>query len=193
MIIEKYLLSSTYNLGIVFAMNDIFSTQGIMVMLLVAYGFAMWTFLTNAPKVYTVMVSDIKIAQKFYEGLLKLNAADIPLHYYYTPEKNLGTLATVDPLHMSMNYTNTSNISLDTKHGLWYQLKNNTQLHIISGASYGHNHRQRHVCFENRCLETILLKIQAKRLKYRMRSKQPLNFLVKDIDERIIEMVEVKN
>lgn len=193
MVVEKYLLLSTYNLGIAFSVDNIFSTQGIIVMLLVAYGFSMWAFLTNAPKVYTVMVSDIKIAQKFYEGLLKLSAADIPLHYYYTPEENLGTLATADPLYMSMNYTSMSGLNPNRTYGLWYQLKKNTQLHIISGASYGHNNRQRHICFDNRCLETILLKVQAKRLRHKVRCKQPLNFLVKDIDERIIEMLEIKN
>ena len=193
MIVEKYSLLPEYNLATIFAMDNILSTQGIMVMLLVAYGLAMWTFLTNAPKVYTVMVSDIKIAQKFYEGLLKLNAADIPLHYYYTPTKNISTTATVDPLHMSVDYTSMGGMDMDTKYGLWYQLKKNTQLHIISGASYGYNNRQRHVCFDNHCLKTILLKIQAKRLRYKVRCKQPLNFLVKDIDERTIEIVEVKN
>ena len=193
MIVEKYSLLPEYNLATIFAMDNILSTQGIMVMLLVAYGLAMWTFLTNAPKVYTVMVSDIKIAQKFYEGLLKLNAADIPLHYYYTPTKNISTPATVDPLHMSVDYTSMGGMDMDTKYGLWYQLKKNTQLHIISGASYGYNNRPRHVCFDNHCLKTILLKIQAKRLRYKVRCKQPLNFLVKDIDERTIEIVEVKN
>lgn len=193
MIVEKYSLLPEYNLATIFAMDNILSTQGIMVMLLVAYGLAMWTFLTNAPKVYTVMVSDIKIAQKFYEGLLKLNAADIPLYYYYTPTKNISTPATVDPLHMSVDYTSMGGMDMDTKYGLWYQLKKNTQLHIISGASYGYNNRQRHVCFDNHCLKTILLKIQAKRLRYKVRCKQPLNFLVKDIDERTIEIVEVKN
>ena len=117
MIVEKYSLLPEYNLATIFAMDNILSTQGIMVMLLVAYGLAMWTFLTNAPKVYTVMVSDIKIAQKFYEGLLKLNAADIPLHYYYTPTKNISTPATVDPLHMSVDYTSMGGMDMDTKYG----------------------------------------------------------------------------
>ena len=36
------------------------STQGIMVMLLVAYAGAMWAFLSSAPKVHTVMVSDLR-------------------------------------------------------------------------------------------------------------------------------------
>ncbi|MDA0867720.1 MAG: glyoxalase-like domain protein, partial [Cyanobacteria bacterium] len=39
-------------------MDSLLSTQGIMVMLLVAYAGAMWMFLSSAPKVHTVMVSD---------------------------------------------------------------------------------------------------------------------------------------
>ena len=53
------------------ALDSLFSTQGIMVMLLVAYAGAMWMFLSSAPKVYTVMVSDLQNAQRFYEGLLE--------------------------------------------------------------------------------------------------------------------------
>jgi len=33
-------------------LDSLFSTQGIMVMLLAAYAGAMWMFLTSAPKVY---------------------------------------------------------------------------------------------------------------------------------------------
>ena len=47
------------------ALDSLFSTQGIMVMLLVAYAGAMWMFLSSAPKVYTVMVSDLQNAQRF--------------------------------------------------------------------------------------------------------------------------------
>lgn len=49
-------------------LDSLFSTQGIMVMLLAAYAVAMWMFLTSAPKVHTVMVSDLEIARQFYEG-----------------------------------------------------------------------------------------------------------------------------
>jgi hypothetical protein len=56
-------------------LDSLFSTQGIMVMLLVAYAGAMWMFLTSAPKVHTIMVSDLEIARQFYEGLLNLAAA----------------------------------------------------------------------------------------------------------------------
>jgi hypothetical protein len=168
--------------------DSLFSTQGIMVMLLVAYAGAMWMFLSSAPKVYTVMVSDLKIAQQFYEGLLELPAADVPLHYYYNYEQSLGAGA-IDPLYMS---TTTTNPSLGSD-GLWYQLKKNTQLHVISGASLGSKSRQRHVCFDRECLEEVLLRIQARRLRYKIRRDKPLNFLVKDYDDRVIEMAEVSN
>ena len=53
------------------------STQGIMVMLLVAYAGAMWMFLKSAPKVHTIMVSDLEVARRFYEGMLNLPVADV--------------------------------------------------------------------------------------------------------------------
>ena len=170
-------------------LDSLFSTQGIMVMLLVAYAGAMWMFLTSAPKVYTMMVSDLQIAQKFYEGLLDLPAAEVPLHYYYDYEQTLG-VSSIDPLYMSSNPTNPGMNSAD---GLWYQLKKNTQLHIISGASLGDKRRQRHVCFDHECLEEVLLRVQARRLKYKIRRDKPLNFLVKDYEERVFEMAEVSN
>ena len=80
-------------------LDSLFSTQGIMVMLLAAYAVAMWMFLTSAPKVHTVMVSDLEIARQFYEGLLNLAAAEVPLHYYYNYEQTLGA-ASLDPLYM---------------------------------------------------------------------------------------------
>lgn len=171
-------------------LDSLFSTQGIMVMLLVAYAGAMWMFLTSAPKVYTMMVSDLQVAQQFYEGLLDLPAADVPLHYYYNYEQTLGA-SSIDPLYMSPNPANPS--GLNGSDGLWYQLKKNTQLHIISGASPGDKRRQRHVCFDRECLEEVLLRVQARRLKYKIRRDKPLNFLVKDYDERVFEMAEVSN
>jgi hypothetical protein len=77
--------------------------------------------------------------------------------------------------------------------GLWYQLKKNTQLHVISGASTGEKNRQRHVCFDRDCLEQVLLRVQSRRMKYKIRAEKPLNFLVKDFDGNIIEMAEVSN
>ena len=174
-------------------LDSIFSTQGVMVMLLAAYGVAMWMFLTSAPKVHTVMVSDINGARQLYEGLLDLPAADVPLHYYYNYEQTLGA-AGIDPLYMSTNIGSTSATQeLGSSDGLWYQLMKNTQLHVISGASYGPRDRQRHVCFDHDCLEQLCMRVQMRGLKFKIRTEKPLNFLVKDLDGRVIEMVEVKN
>lgn len=174
-------------------LDSLFSTQGIMVMLLVAYAGAMWMFLTSAPKVHTIMVSDLEIARQFYEGLLNLAAAEVPLHYYYNYEQTLGT-STLDPLYMSTaNLGGTSATKLRGTDGLWYQLRKNTQLHVISGASLGKKNQQRHVCFDHECLEQVLMRVQMQRLKYKVRTEKPLNFLVKDLDGRVIELAEVSN
>ncbi|MGC9503089.1 glyoxalase-like domain protein [Baaleninema sp.] len=170
--------------------DTLFSTQGIMVMLLAVYGVAMWMFLTSAPKVHTVMVSDLEIARQFYEGDLQLPAADVPLHYYYNYEQTLGA-ATVDPLYLSADIG--APRRNDAPDGLWYQLKKNAQLHVISGASLGQKNRQRHVCFDRDCLEEVLLRAQSYGTKYKIRSEKPLNFLVKDLQGHVIEMVEANS
>jgi catechol 2,3-dioxygenase-like lactoylglutathione lyase family enzyme len=194
MTIATALMFFPYHLGAFFpALDSIFSTQGIMVMLLAAYALAMWMFLTSAPKVYTIMVSDLEIAKQFYEGLLDLPVADIPLHYYYNYEQTLGTAGGFDPLYLSSSPATTTSSKLNGPEGLWYQLKKNTQLHVITGASYGSKNRQRHVCFDHDCLEAVLMRIQSRRLRYKVRRNKPLNFLVKDIEERVIEMAEVSN
>jgi catechol 2,3-dioxygenase-like lactoylglutathione lyase family enzyme len=172
-------------------LDSLFSTQGIMVMLLAGYAVAMWMFLTSAPKVHTIMVSDLEIARQFYEGLLDLSAAEVPLHYYYNYEQTLGATA-IDPLYMS-NVGSGSTTSLRGTDGLWYQLKKNTQLHVISGASLGIKNQQRHVCFDGDCLEQVLMRVQMRRLKYKVRTQKPLNFLVKDLEGRVIELAEVSN
>jgi len=173
-------------------LDSLFSTQGIMVMLLMAYAGAMWMFLSSAPKVYTIMVSDLNIAKGFYEGLLNLPVADIPLHYYYNYEQTLG-LGAIDPNYLAANPMVSNPRGLQGNEGLWYQLKKNSQLHIIAGANLGEKNQQRHVCFDDKCLGDILLRIQARRLKYKVRSNRPLNFLVKDLDDRVIEMAVVNN
>jgi hypothetical protein len=191
MIINGNLTIVNFYLNVFFpeVTDTLFSTQGIMVMLLIAYGGAMWMFLTSAPKVYTVMVSDLNIAQEFYREILGLPIADIPLHYYYNYEQSLGT-SSFDPIYMG----STVNDRMVKPHdGLWYQLKKNTQLHIIGGASLGYKHCQRHVCFDHECLEALLLRVQSRRLRYKIRKENPLNFLVKDYDNRVIEMAEVNN
>jgi hypothetical protein len=172
------------------ALDSLFSTQGIMVMLLCAYGVAMWAFLTSAPKVYTIMVSDLDVAKGFYEGILQLPVADVPLHYYYNYEQTLGT-AGLDPMYMGASPTAMGTGALQGSEGLWYQLKKDTQIHVVTGASLGKKNHDRHVCFDKECLEAVLLRIQSRRLKYKIRQEKPLNFLVKDWDDRVIEMLEV--
>lgn len=161
-------------------------------MLLAAYAGAMWMFLTSAPKVYTIMVSDVELARRLYEGMLELPAADVPLHYYYNYEQSLGT-AVVDPLYMSPGIGRSTMGTQAAPDGLWYQLKKNTQVHVISGASLGEKNRQRHVCFDRACLEQVLLRVQMRGLKHKIRREKPLNFLVKDYDGNVIEMSEVSN
>ncbi len=170
--------------------DSLFSTQGIMVMLLMAYGGAMWMFLSSAPKVFTVMVSDLNIAKQFYEEILQLPLADVPLQYYYDYEQSMGA-GTFDPIYNMGSSFSASTVK--PQDGLWYQLKKNTQLHIIAGASLGYKDSQRHVSFDHECLQALLLKIQSRRLKYKIRREKPLNFLVKDFDNRVIEMTEAVN
>lgn len=195
MILETQLLSGLHIplLGSLFSLlpiDSLFSTQGIMVMLLMAYAGAMWMFLTSAPKVYTIMVSDLEIARGLYEGLLELPEADVPLHYYYNYEQTLGTTG-LDPLYLSPGITQTA--PKEVPEGLWYQLKKNAQLHVISGASLGHNNRQRHVCFDRDCLEQVLMRVQLRGVKNKIRRNKPLNFLVKDLQDRVIEITEISN
>jgi hypothetical protein len=174
-------------------LDSLFSTQGIMVMLLAAYAGAMWMFLTSAPKVHTVMVSDLGQARQFYEGMLNLPVAEVPLHYYYNYEQTLGTTG-IDPLYLSPNVGRaTSTQTMATADGLWYQLMKNTQLHIISGAGAGEKNRQRHVCFDRECLDQLLMRVQTRGISYKIRRERPLNFLIKDYDGNVIEMAEVSN
>ncbi len=158
-----------------------------MVLLLAAYAVAMWMFLTSAPKVYTMMVSDLEQAKQLYEGILRLPIADVPLHYYYNYEQTLGT-AGLDPMYLA---SNTGRLrGMNNPEGLWYQLKKNVQLHVISGASLGEKNQQRHICFDHECLEILLMRIQTKGLRFKIRREKPLNFLVKDFDERVFELAE---
>jgi catechol 2,3-dioxygenase-like lactoylglutathione lyase family enzyme len=167
--------------------ESIFSTQAIMIMLLGAYGVAMWMFLTSAPKVHTVMVSDLEQAKIFYESQLELPIADVPLHYYYGYDQTLG--ASIDPIYLPSEARRTKPKS----EGLWYQLKKNTQLHIVSGANASDRNRDRHVCFNRDCVEQVLLRIQMLGIKHKIRSEKPLKFLVRDFDGNVIEIAEVAN
>ncbi|MBW4482952.1 MAG: glyoxalase-like domain protein [Tildeniella torsiva UHER 1998/13D] len=171
-------------------LDSIMSTQGIMVLLLVAYAGAMWMFLKGAPKVYTVMVSDLEVARRFYEGMLNLPAAEIPLHYYYNYEQTLGT-AGLDPLYMGGATSLANQSAMSSPEGLWYQLRKNTQLHVVGGASLGNRNQQRHVCFDHSCLEYILMRVQLGGVQHKIRNEKPLNFLVKDYDNQVIELAEI--
>jgi hypothetical protein len=188
-------LPNTFTLGSFLPslpLDSLFSTQGIMVLLLAAYAGAMWMFLTSAPKVHTVMVSDLEIARQLYEGLLNLPAAEVPLHYYYNYEQTIGATG-IDPLYMSTSPSFASKSMNNASEGLWYQLKKNTQLHVITGASLGEKNQQRHVCFDRDCLEMILMRVETRGLKFKIRNQRPLNFLVKDYEGRVIELAEVAN
>ncbi|AFY72882.1 hypothetical protein Syn7502_00748 [Synechococcus sp. PCC 7502] len=165
--------------------DSLFSTQAIMIMLLGAYGVAMWMFLSSAPKVHTVMVSDLEQARIFYESQLELPIADIPLHYYGY-EQTLST--TIDPIYLPNEGRRSRKIKPE---GLWYQLKKNTQLHIVPGANQGDRNRDRHMCFNRDCVEQVLLRIQMRGIKHKIRSEKPLQFLVKDFDDKVIEIAEV--
>ncbi len=178
----------SFPLALGLPIDSLFSTQGIMVMLLVGYAGAMWMFLSSAPKVYTIMVSDLEIARRFYEGLLHMQTAEVPLHYYYNYEQSLGPAA-IDPV-FSGGMTSLGT-TYNMPSGLWYQLKKNTQLHVVSGASRGYRDRQRHVCFDRDCLEQILMRVQTNGVRYKIRRERPLNFLVKDYEGRVIEMAEI--
>jgi len=170
--------------------ESLFSTQAIMVMLLGAYGVAMWMFLTSAPKVHTVMVSDLEQAKIFYESQLELPIASVPLHYYYGYDQTLG--ATIDPIYLPSEARSFQRTKTAMKpEGLWYQLQKNTQLHIVPGAHQGDRNRDRHVCFNRDCVEQVLLRIQVLGIKHKIRSEKPLKFLVKDFDENVIEIAEV--
>jgi hypothetical protein len=170
--------------------DGLFSTQGIMVMLLTGYAGAMWMFLKSAPKVYTIMVSDLEIAKQFYEGMLNLAAADIPLHYYYNYEQSLGTSG-LDPMYMTNIPSRT--LPQSGAEGLWYQLRKNVQLHVVTGANSGDGGRDRHISFDRDGLEQVLLRVQSRSLKYKIQQERPLSFLVKDYEGRVLELCEMRN
>jgi hypothetical protein len=173
-------------------LDSLFSTQGVMVMLLIAYAGAMWMFLSSAPKVHTIMVSDLEVAREFYQSELQLSLAEVPLHYYYNYEQTLG-MAAADPMYLPANLGQPATKRFNATDGLWYQLKKNVQLHIVSGASLGAKDRQRHVCFDRDCLEQLLLKVQSRHVRHKVRQENPLIFLIKDHQDRVIELSEVSS
>jgi catechol 2,3-dioxygenase-like lactoylglutathione lyase family enzyme len=171
-------------------LDSLLSTQGIMVALLAAYAVAMWVFLRSAPKVHTIMVSDLEAARDFYEGILKLRAADVPLHYYYDYQQTIG--GGLDPMAMTIVNPQGTKVSHPAD-GLWYQLKKNTQLHAVIGASPGEKDRQRHVCFDRECLEMLLMRVQTQGIKHKILRERPLTFLAKDWEGEVFEFAELKS
>jgi hypothetical protein len=171
--------------------DGLFSTQGIMIMLLTGYAGAMWMFLSSAPKVYTVMVTDLETARQFYEGMLNLAAADIPLHYYYNYEQSIGT-AGIDPMYLSGRMGSVTARG-NGNDGLWYQLRKNMQIHIVTGASLGEQGRHRHISFDRDGLEQVLLRVQSRGLKYKIQQERPLEFLVKDYEGQVFELSEIRS
>jgi hypothetical protein len=171
--------------------DGLFSTQGVMIMLLTGYAGAMWMFLSSAPKVYTVMVTDLETARQFYEGMLNLAAADIPLHYYYNYEQSIGT-AGIDPMYLSGRMGSVTARG-NGNDGLWYQLRKNMQIHIVTGASLGEQGRHRHISFDRDGLEQVLLRVQSRGLKYKIQQERPLEFLVKDYEGQVFELSEIRN
>lgn len=120
------------------------STKGLMFLLLSAYGGAMWTFLSGAPRVYTIIVPDLEQARSFYEKVLKLPEAELPLQYYYGYEQSMvsSSLGSVyfpgdiglSPRFDSQARPTTASSQVNTP-GLWYQLSDNAQLHVIPGVT----------------------------------------------------------
>ncbi|MCF2970456.1 hypothetical protein L1047_04500 [Synechococcus sp. Nb3U1] len=120
------------------------STKGLMFLLLSAYGGAMWTFLSGAPRVHTIIVPDLEQARGFYEKVLKLPEAELPLQYYYGYEQSMvsSSLGSVyfpgdiglSPRFDSRSRPTTTPPQVDMP-GLWYQLSDNAQLHVIPGVT----------------------------------------------------------
>ncbi|MGQ9838166.1 MAG: hypothetical protein ACUVRV_09425 [Cyanobacteriota bacterium] len=119
------------------------STKGLMFLLLSAYGGAMWTFLSGAPRVYTVIVPDLEQARGFYEKVLKLPEAELPLQYYYGYEQSmvsssLGSVYFPGDTGLSSRFDSQARppaASQVDSPGLWYQLSDNAQLHVIPGVT----------------------------------------------------------
>ena len=194
------------------------STKGLMFLLLSAYGGAMWTFLSGAPRVYTIMVNDLDDAKRFYEIYLRLPEAELPLHYYYGYEQTVGSF---DPMYYqgdmasAYNYQGSSSTSaVADAPGLWYQLTENAQIHVIGGApeaneGYGNEGfgmyppsrpsdrpsgstpRRRHVSFDRDGLKAILQYVGKQKIPHTVRTEKPLSFLIRDRNGNPIEFAEI--
>jgi catechol 2,3-dioxygenase-like lactoylglutathione lyase family enzyme len=207
------------------------STKGLMFLLLSAYGGAMWTFLSGAPRVHTIIVPDLEQARGFYEKVLKLPEAELPLQYYYGYEQSmvgysLGSAYFPGDIGLSPRFDakarpTSGPTQLDTP-GLWYQLSDNVQLHVIPGSTdpyggsgpYGSTSRPssspasaygtvpaagrssgvryRHVSYERESLKALLKRINKQGIRNSIRSEKPFVFWVRDHQGQIIEFAELK-
>lgn len=109
------------------------STKGLMFLLLSAYGGAMWTFLSGAPRVHTVIVPDLEEAKRFYESHLQLPEAELPLQYYYGYEQGMGSALDSAYFPSDLAGRRYSSPAPPEAPGLWYQLSEGSQLHVIPG------------------------------------------------------------
>ncbi|MEN9214879.1 MAG: hypothetical protein Q6J18_07110 [Gloeomargarita sp. DG02_3_bins_56] len=162
--------------------DGLLSPQGVMVLLLVGYGTALWLFLRGAPKIYTVMASDVEVARSLYEEDLGLQRAEVPLHYYYSYEQALGLN---DPL------ISPQRPGAVPPAGFWYQLRKNTQLHLIAGARPAKQGWVRLVCFDRDCLDWLLLRVQMAAVPCKVLQEHPLRYLVRGSGGQTLEFVEV--
>ncbi|MFS8900485.1 hypothetical protein NW845_03755 [Synechococcus sp. H60.2] len=206
-------------------LEALLSTKGLMFLLLSAYGGAMWTFLSGAPRVYTIIVPDLEQARGFYEKVLRLPEAELPLQYYYGYEQSVvssglgspyfpGDIGLSSRLDAKARPTSTP---LDTP-GLWYQLSDTVQLHVIPGSTdpyaasvpYGSPSRPssvpaygaaagrssgvryRHTTYEREALKALLKRINKQGIRNSVRSEKPFVFWVRDHQGQIIEFAEIK-
>ncbi|WP_448379956.1 VOC family protein [Gloeomargarita sp.] len=158
------------------------SPQGVMVLLLVGYATALWLFLRSAPKVYTLMTSDLEAARALCEVDLGLPRAEVPLHYYHHYEQALGL---TDPLISPQRPGGTPPA------GFWYQLRKNTQLHLIGGARPGAQGQVRLVGFDRDCLDWLWLRAQMRALPGEILQEHPLRYWLRGRDGHTLELVEV--
>ncbi len=195
------------------------STKGLMFLLLSAYGGAMWTFLSGAPRVYTIIVPDLEQARGFYEKVLRLPEAELPLQYYYGYEQSvvsssLGSAYFPADIGLSSRLdakARSTSTPLDTP-GLWYQLSDTVQLHVIPGSTdpYGSlsrtpsvpaygaaagrssGVRYRHTTYEREALKALLKRINKQGIRNSVRSEKPFVFWVRDHQGQIVEFAEIK-
>jgi catechol 2,3-dioxygenase-like lactoylglutathione lyase family enzyme len=205
-------------------LEALLSTKGLMFLLLSAYGGAMWTFLSGAPRVYTIIVPDLEQARGFYEKVLKLPEAELPLQYYYGYEQSvvsssLGSVYFPGDLGLGSRLDakgQPASKTLDTS-GLWYQLSDAVQLHVIPGSpdpyaaatpysgssrplsTYGTtagrsgSARYRHASYEREALKALLRRINKQGIRNSVRSEKPLVFWVRDPQGQIIEFAELRS